>query len=79
MIASGDVLATGQLAALDLGTGEVTRLDLAGVSPRYVPTGHLVYAALDGSVRGGCLRHSLLIRRPICVGAATRALAARLR
>ena len=41
----------GQLAALDLGTGAITRLGLAGVSPRYVPTGHLVYAAQDGSVR----------------------------
>ena len=48
---TGDVLGTGQLAALDLGTGALTRLVLAGVSPRYVPTGHLVYAAQDGSVR----------------------------
>ncbi len=44
-------LTSGQLAVLDLVTGEVTRLDLAGVSPRYVSTGHLVYAAADGSVR----------------------------
>ena len=42
---------TGQLAVLDLSTGEVRQLGLAGVSPRYVPTGHLVYAAEDGSVR----------------------------
>ena len=40
-----------QLAVLDLDTGEVTRLGLAGVSPHYVSTGHLVYAAEDGSVR----------------------------
>lgn len=33
-------LTSGQLAVLDLVTGEVTRLDLAGVSPRYVSTGH---------------------------------------
>ena len=44
-------LTTGQLAVLDLATGEVSPLGLAGVSPRYVSTGHLVYAAEDGSVR----------------------------
>ena len=43
--------ATGELAVLDLDTGDVTRLGLAGVSPRYVSTGHLLYAAEDGSVR----------------------------
>ena len=43
-------LTNGQLAALDLGTGTVKRLGLAGVSPRYVSTGHLVYAVEDGSV-----------------------------
>ena len=51
VIGAGQPLATGQLAVLDLATAEVTRLGLAGVSPRYVPTGHLVYAAEDGSVR----------------------------
>ena len=40
-----------QLAVFDLDTGEITRLGLAGVSPHYVSTGHLVYAAEDGSVR----------------------------
>ena len=30
---------------------EVTRLGLAGVSPHYVSTGHLVYGVEDGSVR----------------------------
>jgi serine/threonine-protein kinase len=45
-------LTTGQLAVLDLSTGEVKRLGLAGTSPRYVSTGHLIYAADDGSVRG---------------------------
>ena len=44
-------LTTGQLAVLDLETEEVTPLGLAGVSPHYVSTGHLVYAAEDGSVR----------------------------
>ena len=49
--AAEDFLTSGRLAALDLDTGEVTRLGLAGVSPQYVSTGHLVYAAEDGSVR----------------------------
>ena len=51
VISTGVPLATGQLAVLDLSTGDVTRLGLAGVSPHYVSTGHLVYAAEDGSVR----------------------------
>ena len=41
----------GQLAVLDLATGDVTRLGLAGFSPRYVSTGHLVYNTENGSVR----------------------------
>ena len=41
----------GQLAVLDLDTGEVKRLGLVGVSPHYVSTGHLVYAVADGSMR----------------------------
>ena len=48
---SGRTLNTGQLAVLDLNTREVTRLGLAGLSPHYVSTGHLVFAAEDGSVR----------------------------
>ena len=51
VIGTGAPLTTGQLAVLDLDTREVTRLGLAGVSPCYVSTGHLVYAAEDGSVR----------------------------
>ena len=51
VIGTGAPLTTGQLAVLDLATGNVTRLGLAGVSPHYVSTGHLVYAAEDGSVR----------------------------
>ena len=54
----GFPLTTGQLAVLDLATGAVTRLGLAGFSPRYLATGHLVYAAEDGSVRAASLvRH----------------------
>ena len=48
---TGAPLTTGQLAVLDLESGGVTRLGIAGVSPRYVSTGHLVYASGDGSVR----------------------------
>ena len=51
VIGAGTPLLTGQLAVLDLATREVTRLGLAGVSPHYVSTGHLVYAVEDGSVR----------------------------
>ena len=51
VISSGSALPTGQLAVLDLTNREVTRLGLAGVGPHYAPTGHLVYAAEDRSVR----------------------------
>ena len=52
VISAGQPLATGQLAVLDLATTEVMRLGLAGVGPHYVSTGHLVYAAEDGSLTG---------------------------
>ena len=52
VISTGAPQNTGQLAVLDLVTGDVTRLGLAGVSPHYVPTGHLVYASEDGAVHG---------------------------
>ena len=51
VISTGEMLATGQLAVLDLSTGDVARLGITGVSPHYVSTGHLVYATEDGSVR----------------------------
>jgi len=51
VISTGVPLTTGELAVLDLDTGNVTRLGLAGISPHYVSTGHLVYAAEDGSLR----------------------------
>ena len=51
VISTGAPLTTWQLAVLDLRTGEVTRLGLAGISPHYVSTGHLVYAAEDNSLR----------------------------
>ena len=51
VIVADSAAATGQLAMLDLETRGVTRLGLAGTGPRYVSTGHLVYAAEDGSVR----------------------------
>ena len=49
--ATGAALSTGRLAVLDLDTDEVTRLGLAGSSPHYVSTGHLVYVGEDGSIR----------------------------
>ena len=51
VVSTGQIRTTGQLAVLDLPTGDITRLGLAGVSPHYVSTGHLVYAAQDASVR----------------------------
>jgi hypothetical protein len=48
---TGSALANGQLAVLDLETLEVRRLGVAGVSPRYLSTGHLVYAVEDGTIR----------------------------
>ncbi len=53
VVATGTpVAANGQLAVLDLDTREVKRLDLAGLNPRYVTTGHLIYAVQDGSLFG---------------------------
>ena len=40
-----------ELAVLDLETREVQRLGLAGPTPRYVATGHLVYAGEDRALR----------------------------
>ena len=40
----------GLLAVLDRATGQVTRLGLAGTNPRYVSSGHLVYASPDGTI-----------------------------
>ena len=51
VIGTGQPLSTGQLAVLEFDTGQITPLGIAGVSPHYVSTGHLVYAAEDGSVR----------------------------
>ena len=42
---------TSQLAALDLASGTVVRLGLAGTSPRYLPTGHLVFVTADGALQ----------------------------
>jgi len=44
-------LTLGRLAVVDLDSREVTRLGIQGVSPRYVSTGHLIYAVADGSLR----------------------------
>ena len=52
MAVTNDGPTNGQLKVLDLNTGDVTRLGLAGTSPRFISTGHLVYATEDGSVRG---------------------------
>ena len=43
--------ADGRLAVLDRDTGDVQRLELTGTAPRYLSTGHLAYAAMDGALR----------------------------
>jgi serine/threonine-protein kinase len=48
----GSPLQNGEIAAVDLAGGSVTRLGITGVGPRYIPTGHVVYGAEDGSLRG---------------------------
>jgi len=40
-----------QIAAIDLASGRSVRLKVPGSNPRYAPTGHLVYATPDGSLR----------------------------
>lgn len=40
------------LAVLELDTRQVTQLGIEGTSPRYVRTGHRVYAGRDGTLRG---------------------------
>jgi serine/threonine-protein kinase len=47
---SGGVL-DAQLAAFDRATGRSVRLKMAGLHPQYSPTGHIIYASRDGSVR----------------------------
>lgn len=44
-------IAGGQLAAIDRATNRIVRLKLQGTHPRYSPSGHLVYATGDGSLR----------------------------
>ena len=41
----------GKLAAFDHAAGRTVRFNLTGVHPRYLPTGHIVYANVDGSLR----------------------------
>ena len=49
VITSGGALEP-QLAVLDLDTRTIARLEIGGTAPRYVSTGHLVYASTSGSV-----------------------------
>ena len=41
----------GGLAVVDLDTGDIKRLGIAGTSPQYASTGHLVYGASGGVIR----------------------------
>ncbi|MEX2271832.1 MAG: protein kinase [Vicinamibacterales bacterium] len=44
-------LLDGVLAAVDRASGRVARLKIAGTHPRYISSGHIVYATADGSLR----------------------------
>lgn len=48
---AGDLALGGALAALDFASGEVSRLGLAGASPRYTSTGHLLFILADGTLQ----------------------------
>ena len=41
----------GELAVVDLDTGDVKQLGIVGTTPRYTSTGHLVYGAAGGVIR----------------------------
>jgi len=41
----------GTLAAVRLGTGEVTKLGIEGTSPQYLSSGHVAYVTADGALR----------------------------
>jgi len=47
----GTPASSARIAAIDSATGRIVRSDVAGLHPRYVPSGHVVYAALDGTLR----------------------------
>ena len=44
-------LTTGEIAVLDLESRVTRRLGIAGISPQYVATGHLVYVDQEGTLR----------------------------
>src|SRR4029450_4381198 len=45
---SGDPRISAHVAVLDRASGRVTRTSINGTLPRYLPTGHLIYAQSDG-------------------------------
>jgi serine/threonine protein kinase len=44
-------MAAAKLAVVDLASKRVVRLGVAGTHPRFLPTGHIVYAVAEGSLR----------------------------
>jgi eukaryotic-like serine/threonine-protein kinase len=42
---------TSQLAAVDQSSGKIARLGIDGYHPRYIASGHIVYATTDGTLR----------------------------
>ena len=51
VIVQGAAPVNGELATVALDTGVVTRLGITGTNPRYLSSGHLVFASADGSLR----------------------------
>ncbi len=49
-----------KIVALDLDAGTETDLGVTGSTPRYAPSGHLVFARYDGGFGGGALRRGSL-------------------
>jgi hypothetical protein len=47
---SGDPRISAHVAVLDRASGRVTRTSINGTFPRYLPTGHLIYAQPDGAL-----------------------------
>jgi serine/threonine-protein kinase len=51
-VSGGGAPATsGQLAAVDVASGRIARFKVPGTGPRYLPSGHIVYASPDQSLR----------------------------
>lgn len=44
-------MVSSQLAAVNQASGEIARLNIEGYHPRYISSGHIIYATVDGTLR----------------------------